>query len=181
MAVKPVKQEAWISTGRWVRRSTTRGGDTGVVRGGAGGESDGGEREAAAAAKAAATATAKAAAAEDRAKKRAAPANKTAKDGRCEHGRERRFCKDCGSSGLCEQHAGGGATVASTAAAAASASTGAGAQRVQGVLPDSLLWLVFNLLFPKMSTYTHTKSARINSHVTAAEESALAVFFGQKN
>jgi len=57
----------------------------------------------------------------------------------------------------------------------------AGAQRVQGVLPDSLLWLVFNLLFPKMSTYTHTKSARINSHVTAAEESALAVFFGQKN
>ena len=52
---------------------------------------------------------------------------------------------------------------------------------MQGVLPDSLLWLVFNLLFPKMSTYTHTKSARINSHVTAAEESALAVFFGQKN
>ena len=44
-----------------------------------------------------------------------------------------------------------------------------------------LLWLVFNLLFPKMSTYTHTKSARINSHVTAAEESALAGFFGQKN
>ena len=44
-----------------------------------------------------------------------------------------------------------------------------------------LLWLVFNLLFPKMSTYTHTKSARIDSHVTAAEESALAVFFGQKN
>ena len=43
-----------------------------------------------------------AAAAEDRAKKRAAPAKKTAKDGRCEHGRERRFCKDCGSSGLCE-------------------------------------------------------------------------------
>jgi hypothetical protein len=32
-----------------------------------------------------------------------------------------------------------------------------------------------------MSTYTHTKSARINSHVTAAEESALAGFFGQKN
>ena len=44
-----------------------------------------------------------------------------------------------------------------------------------------LLWLVFNLLFPKMSTYTPTKSARINSHVTAAEESALAGFFGQKN
>jgi len=60
----------------------------------------------------------------------------------------------------------------------------AGAQRVQVVLPDSfelVVWLVFNSLFPKMSTYTHTKSARIDSHVTAAEESALAVFFGQKN
>jgi hypothetical protein len=144
-----VKQEAWISTGRWVGRSTTRGGDTGVVRGGAtaGGESvrrrregggcggkGGGEGEGEGGCTA-----------EDRAKKRAAPAKKTAKDGRCEHGRERRFCKDCGSSGLCEQHGrrrdrckhcGGSAASASTggcaararsAAAAASASTGGGA------------------------------------------------------
>ena len=164
-----------------MRRSTTRGGDTGVVRGGAGGESDGGEREAAAAAKAAAKARAKAAAQRRTERRR-------------ERRRQRRRQRTAGAS------TGGNAGSARTAAAAASASSTraaarplqalrqqrplrarAGAQRVQGVLPDSLLWLVFNLLFPKMSTYTHTKSARINSHVTAAEESALAVFFGQKN
>jgi hypothetical protein len=47
-------------------------------------------------------------------------------DGRiCEHGRERRFCKDCGGSSICE-HGRERNRCTKTEAVAASASTGAG-------------------------------------------------------